>query len=185
MRLTDKERLADYERSAAEPWRWHSAADKAFEAAANLRCIHEKAMSEIRGRPTGVVGAVPEGFYMDQCAHYFEGKCIELYLKCLLIQSGTKVTQDGKMTREMKSHDLREFCRKAGLRVTESENETLRKLTEAVTYWGTYPIPTRVESWRPKVAGIEGVGVLWSWTPGDTKNYIQLVSRLRERIGPA
>jgi hypothetical protein len=87
------------------------------------------------------------------------------------------------MTAEMKSHDLRKFCRKAHFEVTESESETLRKLTDAVTYWGTYPIPTHVKSWRPKVAGVDGIGALWFWTPGDTENYTQLISKLCERIG--
>jgi hypothetical protein len=68
--------------------------------------------------------------------------------------------------------------------VTAPESATLEKLTQAVTFWGTYPIPTNVSSWRPEVAGIEGVPPLWFWTAGDAENYAGLVSRLRERIGP-
>jgi hypothetical protein len=101
--MTDEERRANYAKSAQQPWRWLWAAENLFEAAAHLRSIHETAMSEIKEGPAGVV---PKGFFMDHQAHYFEGKCIELYLKCLLIKSGTQVTQAGKMTREMLSHDL-------------------------------------------------------------------------------
>jgi len=181
--MTDEERRTDYERSAHQPWRWKSAADNLFEAAAHLRCLHEKAMSEVTEQRAG--GAVPQGFFMDQQAHYFEGKCIELYLKCLLIKSGAQVAKNGEMTRGMMSHDLLKFCRNARFDVTASECETLRKLTESVTFWGTYPIPTKVRSWRPEVAGMAGVLLpIWFWTPGDTENYIEVVSRLREMIGP-
>lgn len=182
-RMTDEERQADYEKSASQLWRWHSAAENLREAAAYLRSVHDNAMKEIAESKGG--SGAPEGFYMEPPAHYLEGKCIELYLKCLLIKLGTKVTQDGAMTPKMKSHDLRKFCRKAGFDVSLSECQTLRKLTEAVTFWGTYPIPLHFDRWRPKAVGIEGaLPPIWFWTQEDTENYTQIVSRLLEKIGP-
>ena len=56
---------------------------------------------------------MPHGFYMDHQAHYLEGKCIELYVKCLLIKSDAKVTEGGKMTNAMESYGLRSSCQKA------------------------------------------------------------------------
>ena len=179
--MTDQERQTDYETNAQQPWRWHSAADNLFEAAAHLYRVHGNAIRDIT---TSGGGGVPSGFFMDHQAHYLEGKCIELYVKCLLVKSGTRVTEDGKVMRDIATHDLLTFCHKAGSHTTASEDATLGKLTEAIKFWGTYPIPINVKSWRPEIAGIEGVPPIRFWNPIDTTNYTHLVDRVRERIGP-
>ena len=46
--MAELERQADYEKSAQQPWRWLSAAENLFEAAAYLRGIHKRAMNEIK-----------------------------------------------------------------------------------------------------------------------------------------
>lgn len=179
--MTDEERKDDYAKSARQPWRWYFAAENLFNAAAVLRSNYDNAVREIEKQKGG---RAPAGFYIDHQAHYLEGKSIELYVKCLLIKFGAEVTNGGRLTRKMNSHDLRSFCQMAQLDVTESESETLRKLTEAITFWGTYPIPTKVESWRREVPGISGIPPIWFWAPGDTDNYTRIVRRLRQRIGP-
>src|ERR1700720_362434 len=97
------ERKADYERSAQDPVRWQRAAENLFEAATHLSSIHENAMREVKEKKAG---EVPVGFNIDSHAHYFQGKCIELYLKCLLVSLGTTVTKNGALISEMQKHEL-------------------------------------------------------------------------------
>ncbi|MGO9768345.1 MAG: hypothetical protein ACLPSW_02110, partial [Roseiarcus sp.] len=177
--MTDDDRKADYEKSAHDPLRWRMAAENLFEAAAHLLLVHENAMREIIEKKAG---EVPPGFYMDHQAHYFEGKCIELYVKCLLINSGTIVTKDGKMVGDIKTHKLIDLCQKAGFQTSTSETETLEKLTEAIMFWGTYPIPTSFKKWRPNRKGIGGVPAIWFWSSVDMDNYINVVRRLKDQV---
>ena len=129
-------------------------------------------------------GEIPVGFNVNSHAHYFQGKCVELFLKCLLVASGTIVTRNGALIPEINTHDLLLLCEKAQFNTTSLEKATLEKLTEAITFWGTYPIPTNFTKWRREVNGMEGIPPVWFWTPADTNHYLNLVGRLREQAGP-
>jgi hypothetical protein len=129
-------------------------------------------------------GQTPRGFFADHQARYLEGKCIELYLKSLLIKSGAVISENGKMVRKLQTDKLIPLCGKLGFEVSDSEKQTLDKLTDAVEFWGTYPIPTMFEKWRPNIRGVEGLPPIYWWSPADTSNYTNVVQRLRERAGP-
>lgn len=181
--MIDYDRKADYEKSAHEPWRWQLAAENLFEAADHLYRLHENAMQEVQENKGGVSIPVPPGFNIDSQEHYLQGKCIEVYLKCLLVSLGNRVTESGKLLAEMRKHALISLCEKAGFNINASEKGTLEKLTEAITFWGTYPIPTHFTRWRPKVEGMQGVMPVWVWGPKDAGNYLNMVHRLREQVG--
>jgi hypothetical protein len=55
-------------------------------------------------------GQTPRGFFADHQAHYLEGKCIELYLKSLLIKSGAVISENGKMVRKLQTDKLIPLC---------------------------------------------------------------------------
>jgi hypothetical protein len=152
---TDYDSKADYEKSAHKPWRLQSAAEDLFEAADHLSKFHGNAMRDIHEKKEGAVAVpVPPGFNIDSQAHYLQGKCIELYLKCLLVILDARMTENGKLLKEMQRHALISLCEKAGFNISVSEKGTLEKLTGAITFWGTYPIPTHFKKWRPKVKGM-------------------------------
>jgi len=182
--MDEDERLADYEQNAKEPRRWKIAAEGCFFAAVYLTKGQESILSKCAKKPSEYI-FYSSSVLLDQQGHYLQGKCIELYVKCILIKSGVVqcVTKGGKLSKELQSHDLLKLFDKAHFSTTDSEKVTIRKLTEAVIFWGTYPVPVRVESWRPNVDGIEGFMPVWHWSPSDTENYFGLVSRLQETIG--
>lgn len=173
--MKDQERLIDFERSANECWRWIQAADHLEYAAQSLYGLHKAASTKMKLIKEG---SVPAGFFMLSQTCYFKGKCLELHLKSLYIKSGKPIT-NGKGDLMKKTHNLNQLCIVVNFPVSQEEKNTLEKLTDAVEFWGTYPVPLKYKKWRKDTPRVEGLQPIYSWGPIDDENFSRLLSRLK------
>lgn len=73
------------------------------------------------------------------------GLSLENLLKGILFKSGKCSIEEGKLPRSVKTHNLNELCREAGVKIedTYEEKTFLQRLSEQVDWAGKYPIPTQ------------------------------------------
>lgn len=88
--------------------------------------------------------------YMLSC-----GLSIENLLKAFVVAIDPSVINTGVLDKKLKEHDLvklSKFCE--GINFEETEVELLKILSEAIPYWGRYPIPLHFQSIKKeKVVG--------------------------------
>lgn len=178
--MDDEFRKRDYETSAKEFWRWRDAGDDLLIASKILEESYEKAMEEVRKSEPG---KFPLSAQVLPQFIYFKAKSLELYLKSLYIKQGNEPTENGKLTSELKSHNLLELCNKTNFQHEKSVS-LLNKLTNAIVYWGTYPIPLSWEYWRPnqKLIDITGIQPLYIWAENENQKVNLLLDRLRKLL---
>ena len=184
--MNNKERKTDYERSANEIWRWIIAGNGLLEAANYLQKAHDRGYKKMmKGIKDGTLPEkrLPSNFGFDQQVHYLQGKCLEVYLKAARIKYGEKLTDgNGNLEKMSKTHKLNNLCDNINFKRSKSEKETLDKLTDAVEFWGTYPVPINYLKWRPDSPGITGIQPIYSWREIDNKNFSNILLEIIKAI---
>ncbi|MEK7649986.1 MAG: hypothetical protein AAB367_03475 [Patescibacteria group bacterium] len=180
--MENQERLQDYELSANQWQRWLFSAESVLKASYFLQKIHDEAFEKIKSAGPGG-GTAPHGFGLDQQSRYFKGKSLELYLKCLFIKSGKLIT-NGRGTLTLKTHNLVDLASKVSFKLSLEETNTLNKLSDAVTFWGTYPVPLKHKKWRQNVPGMGGIQPVYVWSEADENNFSAVLERVQRLVGP-
>lgn len=81
------------------------------------------------------------------------GFALENLLKGLLILKEPKHITSGALSHELKTHDLLALSAQIlGLRLSRKEESLCKQMTQAIPYWGRYPIPLKQQQVMPSLA---------------------------------
>lgn len=69
------------------------------------------------------------------------GLSIENLLKAYLIAENPSLINKGRIDKGITSHDLIFLASKTGIAFSKKEKDLMKVLSEAIPYWGRYPIP--------------------------------------------
>ena len=84
------------------------------------------------------------------------GFALENTMKGLLIVREPNHITTGVLSHELKTHDLIALAaRLPGIRLSRKEQDLCKQMTQAIPYWGRYPIPLRQQQVMPSVAVTE------------------------------
>lgn len=166
--MDDSKRKADYKKSANEYWRWKDAGNNLLIAANILQDNYNRGQKKIKKAKQGLL---PLSMYVLSQIIYFKAKSLELYLKALYIKRGNPATDNnGNLVSFLNSHKLLDLSQATGELLDEEHKLLLVKLTEAIIYWGTYPVPLNHRYWRPNVAGVSGIMPIYTWNGNENQN---------------
>ena len=172
--MNNKARLKDYEKSANEYWRWVQTGNDMLIAALFLSNHYSGAIQELSEQK---LAKFPLGYQVHAPMLYLKAKALENYLKALYIKQGKKVTNgNGKFT--YKTHNLIKLSKNVGLDLNNSQTALLTKLSNTITFWGTYPIPVNYVDWRPNVEGIKGIQPIYTWGESDNTIFEKLLEKI-------
>lgn len=171
--MDENKRLQDYEESANDHTRWTRAANDLLIAANILEKNYKKAQAIMQN---GGSGKVPPAAEVLAPMSYLKAKALELLLKALYIKQGNKVTEDGVFT--YGSHDLVKLAQNVRLPADDISKKLLVRLTDCITYWGTYPIPLNVKKWRPQTDFVQGYQPLYYWGETDDIQFSRLLDEV-------
>ena len=177
--MNNEDRKNDYIKAANEFWRWELAGNSLLKAASYLQKIHNKQSEKMMDRINNGCMYIPYVSGVDQQAHYLQGKCLEVYFKGMYLKAGNSIV-DGNGLFLLKGHNLKEVCKIINFNINESEEKTLDKFTEAVIFWGTYPVPLSYLKWRPDHGNIVGLQPIYVWGKNDDKNFSRIISRIKK-----
>lgn len=183
--MNDEERKIDYKRAANELWRWELAGKDLFRAATYLKKINRaKSKNLIKNQKNGNLpqNHLPCDFGVDEQEHYLQGKCLEVYIKSAYIKCKklmTETDKKGKLKLKWVTHKLNVLCDNINFQRNEAEKETLDRLTRAIEFWGTYPIPSKCSEWRPDFNDKTGIQPVYVWSKIDDKNFTKVLKRIK------
>ena len=178
--MDDIARKKDYEESANEYWRWKDAGDNLLIAANILEGNYKKSIEEANKT---VKGKLPLSAQILSQWIYFKAKSLELYLKALYIKQGAFATDcKGNLSKILITHNLFTLGNKTKIALSEEQISLLNKLTDAVKYWGTYPIPLFYKKWRPDVDGITGIQPIFIWSQHENKILEEIIFEIRQTL---
>ena len=139
--MNEQERKADYEQSANASWRWVLGGEDLLISARVLQKEYESSFQAMMLKPEG---KLPTGQHVLAPMIYLKGKCIELFLKAnyLKLKNGAKVTDgNGSLSNKFKNHQLIPLYEEIFGMANAEEKKFLKKLSDAMLSWGTYPVP--------------------------------------------
>jgi hypothetical protein len=133
---------------------WHHWHDKAKSLRAQARVLYANARSdlrrfekalkaahrELRKRPVVPIEAI-EPDIMAAVALY--GTALENVFKALIISNNRSLIGAHKLSAKVKSHNLVELAKAAGIAVPSREQYLLKWVSEVVIWKGRYPVPTK------------------------------------------
>ncbi len=173
-------RKIDYEESANEYWRWKDAGDNLLIAANILEANYNKSIEEVKKT---VRGKLPLSVQILSQWIYFKAKSLELYTKALYIKQGNFATDGkGSLNKILITHDLFTLGQKTKIVLSKKRILLLNKLTDAVKYWGTYPVPLSYKKWRPNMDEITGIQPIFSWSQHENKTLEAIIFEIRQRF---
>jgi len=100
---------------------------------------------------------------------FLAGLSLENILKGLMIVREPGHITRGVLSKELKTHNVRLLCNKiSSLILSADEEKFVQQVTDAIPYWGRYPIPLEQNGLMPSVA----------ITPCSRKIFLELFERL-------
>jgi len=175
--MYDNARKIDYENSANEYWRWVLAAEDLLIAANILEEKYKNALTSIIYTQAGKMPL--ESQILAQTI-YFKAKSLELFIKGLYIKQGKQVTKNGKFT--CKSHDLLKLCQDTCIAVNPAQKISLKKMTDCIIFWGTYPVTLDYRKWRLDNEGIVGIQPVFLWSQTDDNSFKEILKQVRNLV---
>jgi len=101
------------------------------------------------------------------------GFALENVLKGLLVARSPEHITSGSLSNELSTHDIVRLAKKmAGLSLSRQEFEFCKSVSDAIPYWGRYPIPLRKTQLMPSIA----------LTKGMRKTFVRLFDRLASNL---
>jgi hypothetical protein len=88
--------------------------------------------------------AVPSGKSMvTRSSILLYGFALENILKAIIVANNPTTVSTGQLSRSFKSHNLSDLAQFANFVLDANETALCGTLSEAIPYWGRYPIPTK------------------------------------------
>lgn len=184
--MNDDERKIDYEKSANDYKRWLYVAEDLCLAANYLEKVHEEGIQELNKLNNGSdievlekISKISAGSSIFAPMQYVRAKSLEVYFKALHLKRGNKITDGkGSLLNIYKQHGLYRLCCEYVV-VSKDEKVLLDKFTEAMIFWGTYPVPTNYSKWRRDVDGVTGLQPIYTWHIQDDIIYKGLIDKIK------
>lgn len=173
--MDDNSRMNDYETSANQYWRWVLGAESLLISASILEEKYRRAQEKKKDHR---LKKMPLELEVLAPMIYLKAKSLELLLKALYIKQGNKVTHEGKFV--YKTHNLLKLIQNTGISVDETQVKLFKRMSDCITFWGTYPIPLSFDKWRPDTEHSQGV--IYFWGPDDDKKYFTFLEGIRSQV---
>jgi hypothetical protein len=109
------------------------------------------------------------------------GLAIETLAKARIVASHSSPTEGDRLAKDLKSHDLMDLLRRAGITLNEEESYLVERLEVFVTSAGRYPIPLTLEDYLPRTAPHGGSGPMTVYYSSDPEMIEELVEKLGHR----
>jgi hypothetical protein len=141
--------LREYFRSnLLDPMSWVRKADELREAAELLRPVLEVRWKEAREDPSWAFSAAAKPLGLNGVWLMLMGFAIENLSKACLIRALSEaqreeVERSSELPKHLRSHDLISLVQAAGLAIDSHEEGELKRMSEAATFFGRYPMPLR------------------------------------------
>lgn len=170
LNMNDEERKKDFEKCANEYERWKKQGNILRTAAVVLENCYNQNKNKKNFESEILTPLI-----------YLKAKSLELYLKALYIKQGNPVTKDGILTfgGKSKTHDLLSLMELVGLGYNEEQKIKLLKLTNAIEFWGTYPVPLNSNNWKK---GFEEKELVYEWNIRDNQCLDTFLVLLEEHL---
>jgi hypothetical protein len=151
-RLEDANKLQEFVRDGS-PSSWLEYGEELRDAAEILwRAEEEGVRVDVRldfehiVKQSEVVSAISRPYLL------LAGFSLENILKGLVVVREPRHITGGVLSNELKTHDVRALCGKIpGLILSIDEEKFCRQVTDAIPYWGRYPIPLEQNRLMPSV----------------------------------
>lgn len=168
--MNDEDRKKDFEKCASEYERWKKQGNILRAAAVVL----ENCYNNNKDKNNFESEILPPLIYL-------KAKSLELYLKALYIKNGNPVVNDGNLTFGgiNKTHNLLSLMELVGLGYDEEQKLKLLKLTNAIEFWGTYPVPLNWNNWK---RDLEDTELVYEWNIRDNQCLDIFLSVLEEHL---
>jgi len=155
--MNDKDRKEDFEKCANEYERWKKQGNILRAAAVVLENCYNHNKDKKNFESEILTPLI-----------YLKAKSLELYLKAFYIKQGNPVTKNGFLIfgSENKTHNLLFLMELVGLGYDEEQKIKLLKLTNAIEFWGTYPVPLNWNNWK---RDLEGTELVYEWNIRDNQ----------------
>jgi hypothetical protein len=174
-KMRDSEKLFGemFARAAAEPVAWRLHAHSLMRAAAALKPLMEadnRAMADPSA--TELEHPVVEVYML------LTGLAIETLAKARIVAGHSSPTESGRLAKDLKSHDLLNLVRRAGITLNEAESYLCERLEAFVVWAGRYPIASNLEDYLPRTAPRGGWGPMSVYYSSDPEMIEELVEKL-------
>ena len=170
--------IDDYKSHGNNSFWWVDKAEELLISSMILEDAYRSGMAQIKNSELKVM---PNECRTLPVVIYLRALALELYLKASILKSGKELVDDERFIGKG-NHSLSALAQEANIKLNSSEGALLNKLTEAINYWGRYPVPNKKGLWRRKVEGVEGLQPLWTWNEDELKGCDALLQRLRESL---
>jgi hypothetical protein len=170
--------MMDYKSHGNDGFWWVDKAEELLISSMILEEAYRSGMAKIKNSEHGVL---PNECWTLPVIIYLRALAIELYLKATILKIGKELISDERYIGKG-NHSLSALVQEANIKLNSSEGALLNKLTEAINFWGRYPVPNKKGSWRSKVEGVEGLQPVWTWSEDEFEVYDALLQRLRESL---
>lgn len=178
--MNDNQRKKDYEISANEFWRWILAGEKMLQASEILSVEYAEGIKLMREQKCG---KAPLGMEMLEPILYLRAISLELFLKGLYVKSDKPCTgSTGHLAPALKTHNLSCLYKKVFSSLSKERKDVLDKLTDAIHFWGRYPIPRTHKGWRKNIEGYTGLQPLYTWSDIDDKLCSQMIDEISREM---
>lgn len=127
-------------------------------------------------------GNLPSGAELLAPMIFMRAISLENLIKALYIKRGNSVT-DGNGSLSFKHHALSWFYKELKINLGPIEDQTLKKLSEAIYSWGRYPVPKSYKYWRMDSPGVTGIPPIFIWSDEDEKTCRKLLRKIRSSLG--
>ena len=170
--------MMDYKSHGNDYFWWVDKAEELLISSMILEEAYRSGMAKIKN---GEHGVLPNECRTLPVVIYLRALALELYLKATILKSGKELVGDERFIGKG-NHSLSALAQEANIKLNSSESALLNKLTDAINFWGRYPVPNKKGSWRRKVEGVEGLQPIWTWSEEELKICDALLQRLRESL---
>jgi len=169
-----------FERAAAEPLTWRLTAESLAQAArVLLPSIEEHMRATLAGEPLS--GEPPlTGVYM-----LLIGLAVENLVKGLLVARHDGPTSDGKLAKDLKSHQLLDLLKRARIRLDDDQSYLVQRLEAFVVWAGRYPVPGKLDDYLPRCHESGGWGPLTGYYSSDPVRVDKLIALLVSELNHA
>ncbi len=168
----------DYKSHGNDYFWWVDKAEEFLISSMILEEAYRSGMAQIKNSEHGLL---PNECRTLPVIIYLRALVLELYLKATILKSGKELVDDERFIGKG-NHSLSALAQEANIKLSSSESALLNKLTEAINFWGRYPVPNKKGSWRGKVEGVEGLQPVWTWSKEELTVCDALLQRLRESL---
>jgi hypothetical protein len=168
MGLVNNENYEDYEKTGND----HSAWDRTFKILMASSCILEKeynkALKQMHKQTSGIVLL---GFELLPVRLMLKGMATECWFKTIYLKQGKKLVENNRISQPKKfqNHNLIRMAEQIDLTLDKNERDALDILSQAIKYFGRFPVPTKRNDWRQKIKRSDGVKIeriqpVWTWS---------------------